>query len=50
MRIDNARHHKLARAVDDARVRGSIEILSDAGNLAVTEEHVGVLERATRDG
>ena len=50
MGVDDAGHHKLASAVDDARIRGRVEILSDAGNLAVSQKHVCVFERTARDG
>ena len=43
MAVDDAGHHVLAGAVDDARVRGSVEVFSDAGDLAVAQKHVGVV-------
>ena len=50
MGVDDAGHHKLACAVDDARVCGSVEILPDAGNLAVANQHICIRKRAARDG
>lgn len=50
MAVDDAGHDKLAGAVDDARVGGSVEVLSDTCNLAVAQQHVRVLQRAARDG
>ena len=37
MAVDDARHDVLAGAVDDARVRRSVEILPDGGDLAVAK-------------
>src|ERR1043165_2396884 len=50
MAVDDARHDVLAGAVDDARVCGCVETLSDGRDLAVAQKHVCVLERAARDG
>src|ERR1044071_10327887 len=50
MAVDDARHDVLAGAVDDARVCGCVETLSDSGDLAVAQKHVCVLELAARDG
>src|SRR5690349_18703256 len=50
MAVDDAGHDELARAVDDARVGRSVKVLSDACNLAVAQKHVGVFQRAARDG
>lgn len=50
MGVDDAGHYELACAVDDARIRGGVEILSDACDLAVTQKHVCVFERTARDG
>ncbi len=50
MAVDDAGHDVLAGAVDDARVGGSVQVLADRGDLAVAQQHVGVLKRAPRDG
>ena len=50
MAVDDARHDVFAGAVDYARVRRGVEILADSRNLAVAQKHVGVLQRAVRDG
>ncbi len=36
--VDDAGHDVLASAIDDARARRSVEVLSDAGDLAVANQ------------
>ena len=44
------RYEPIVKSIDHARVLRGLEVLADSGDLAVTQEHIGVLKRALRDG
>jgi len=48
--VDDAGQDVLAGTIDYARICRGVEILADGRDLAIAHEHVGVLQRAVRDG
>src|SRR3954447_12958964 len=48
--VDYARHHELARSVDDGSPGGSRDVGPDLRDLAVMDQHAAVLDHTMGDG
>src|SRR5262249_23215917 len=47
--VDDAGHYILSGGIDNASIRGSVQILADGGDLAIAYQHVGVLKHTFSD-